>query len=95
MTATNRMDSVGWVFFWVVLALYTPLCIYLVLAITVESLGMAARAGTGVCLAFFAAAFTSWLANSILSYRAQRLDAREAATRAASGKKKRSRASEK
>ena len=87
MTATKRLDSVGWVFFGVVLALYTPLCIYLVLAVTVESLGMPARAGTGVCLAFFAAAFTSWLANSILSYRAQRLEAREAASRARERKK--------
>jgi hypothetical protein len=78
MTESRRLDSVGWIFFFVMLVLYLPVCIYVVIQMTLDTLHIGTRVGVGVVLAFFAAGFTSWLVNSMLYYRAQRLDANAA-----------------
>lgn len=77
MNQKKRLDSVGWIFFSVALVLYLPPCIYAIISVTVDALHIGIRVGTGIALAFFAAGFTSWIVNSILYYRAERLDARE------------------
>lgn len=83
MSATGRIDSVGWIFFGVVLALITPACIYMVYSITHDSVTPGTRIGSGVTLAFFVAAVVSFLVNSLLQLRARRLDARAEAALAA------------
>lgn len=76
MSAPDRIETVGWIFFGVVLALSTPICVYLMYEITHESVTHGTRIGSGVTLAFFVAAVLSFLVNSALQFRARRLDAR-------------------
>jgi len=78
MSSDNRWDSVGWGFFGAMLVLWSFPSIYFVFSITSDSLTKGTRAGTGIVLAFFAASFTSWLVNSMLNYRAERRESREA-----------------
>lgn len=77
MTTKNHIDSVGWIFFGVTLAVMLAPCIYLILKMTNDSLSMGARAGTGITGAFFAAGFISWIVNSMLYYRARKREERE------------------
>ena len=86
MTSNKRWDSVGWGFFGAMLLLWTAPSIYLIYNMTSSSLTHGTRAGTGVALAFMAAGFTSWLANSMLDYRARRLEARDAMSGKPGGK---------
>ena len=78
MSPRTRWDSVGWGFFGAMLLLWMAPSIYLIYNVTASSLTHGTRAGTGIALAFMAAGFTSWLANSMLVYRARRLEAQEA-----------------
>lgn len=75
MTSPNRLESVGWGFFGLVLLAAIPAGIYVVFKITNEELTLGMRAGAGITLAIFFAAFASWGVNSVLHYRIQRLDA--------------------
>lgn len=77
MTAKKRLDSVGWGFFGLTLLVYVPLLGYLMYRGTYDTLHIGTRIGTGVFFGFIAAGFTSWLVNSMLFYRAQRLEAKE------------------
>ena len=74
----QRIESVGWIFFGVMVLLFVPLGVYVLLKMTHDSVHIGTRVGTGVFFGFMVAGFTSWLANSILFYRAQRLAAKEA-----------------
>ena len=75
MISLNRLESVGWGFFGLVLVAAIPAGIYLVFQITNEEVTLGMRAGAGITLAVFFAAFTSWAVNSLLQFRVQRLDA--------------------
>ena len=78
MNPEKRWDSVGWVFFGVSLVLWAFPCIYFIFHITSDAITVGARTVSGIVLAFMAAGFTSWLVNSMLSYWAERREAREA-----------------
>lgn len=77
MTTENRIDSVGWIFFGVMLALLIAPCIYGVYAITNTTVTIGIRVGMGIFLAFFAAGFISWIVNSMLYFRARKLYERD------------------
>ena len=87
MSEEKRWDSVGWGFFCVALVLWSFPCVYFIFQITSDAITIGARTVTGVGIAFVAAGFTSWLVNSMLNYRAERLASREA-PKAQSRKKK-------
>lgn len=74
MTRSRHIESVGWGFFGLVLIAAIPACIYLVFRGTHDSLTLGTRVGTGITLAFFFAAFFSWAVNSLLQFRARRLN---------------------
>ena len=80
MTNQDRLESVGWVFFGVAVAVMLGPCIYVVLKLTHDALTIGMRVATGAVLAFFAAGFISWFVNSMLHSRAQRLDTLAAET---------------
>lgn len=74
MTKTHRLEYLGWGFFSLVLAAAVPVAIYTVYQITHDSVTVGTRVGMGITMAFFIAAFSSWLANSLLQVRNRRLD---------------------
>lgn len=78
MSKSVRIESVGWGFFGIVLVVAIPVGIYIVFQLTNEQLTLGMRAGAGITLAMFFAAFSSWAVNSLLQYRVQRLDAARA-----------------
>lgn len=79
MNSIRRIESVGWGFFGLVLVVAIPAWIYVIFQVTHDSLTLGTRVGAGVTLAFFFAAFTSWLVNSLLQYRSTPSDGDEPA----------------
>jgi len=70
MTEKRRLDSVGWIFFGMVLLVLLGPCIYIVLENTSPTLTIGMRVSTGVIVAFFGAAFIAWGVNTALQFRA-------------------------
>ena len=74
MKRARRIEYLGWGFFGLVLTAAVPVAIYTIYQITHDSVTTGTRVGTGVTVAFFFAAFSSWAANGLLQVWNRRMD---------------------
>ncbi len=84
-TPAPRFDSVGWTFFAVLTLVMCVPGVFLAWLTSYETTKWYVRIGVGLTYAGFASAILTWIINSALQYRAERL---KKAQRSGGGKRK-------
>lgn len=79
MMKRRRIEYLGWGFFGLVLVCAIPPSIFFLYQITHDGVTTGTRVGTGITVAFFIAAFSSWAANGLLQLRNRRMDDQDGA----------------
>jgi hypothetical protein len=72
-TPTPRFEAVGWTFFLVLTLVLSAPFIFLAWVISYENTEWYLRVGIGLTFAGFAAAILTWIINSALQYRVERI----------------------